>query len=59
MKYAILPYDADQALALIEHLHELIDLLHDAYQQDFIEQSGVYPIPLEHQIELFDDPLDF
>jgi len=54
-----LPYNAKQALALIQQLHELIDVLHNAYQCDFIEMADNQHQPHENQIELFNDPLDF
>lgn len=59
MKHVILPYTPEQALDIIQQLHTLIDVLHHAYQLDFIDSASPPLQDDENQIELFDDPLDF
>ena len=59
MKHVILPYNAEQALDLINQLQALIDMLHNAYQLDFIDIAEPPHPHANTQLEPFDDPLDF
>lgn len=59
MKHLILPYTPEQALEMIQQLHSLIDVLHHAYQLDFIDVASSPSQDDENQITMFDDPIDF
>lgn len=59
MKNLILPYTLEQTLDMIQQLHSLIDVLHHAYQLDFIDLASSPSQDNENQIAHFDDPLDF
>jgi len=59
MKHIILPYNAQQALALIHQLQALIDVLHHNYQCDFIDMAAHANSQQKNQDEPFDDPLNF
>lgn len=59
MKHVILPYNAQQALELIHQLQAIIDVLHNAYQLDFIDMATHPNSQQENLDEPFDDPLDF
>lgn len=59
MKHVVLPYSAEQALSLIEQLQVHIDVLHNAYQLDFIDMAASQHSSQNKQEAQFDDPLDF
>ena len=59
MKHVVLPYSAEQALSLIEQLQVHIDVLHNAYQLDFIDMAASQHSSQTKQEAQFDDPLDF